>query len=621
MLNHAAEYLEDTLNPIYAPFPKWGDPQWKALPAEAIKHLMEEGNRALEGEWPSVRASLYMDFERTGQRGQYEAAYFNRRNRLYQMMIAECIEAKGRFIPAIIDAVWMICEETSWVIPPHNNLHHEGLTQDLLPDFRVKYPFIDLFSALTAASLTWVYYFLHDRLAQESELIPLRIEKEIKERILAPYLALDDMYWMGLNHDHPVNNWNPCINSDVMVCFLIIEKDRKRRIEGLRKVARTTQRFLSFYAEDGGCDEGPGYFKASGAAILDILEIFDEATYGKFYIFNEPLIGNMAEYIHHVHIDGQYYVNFADSPCQIADIPAALLIRAGKSAHRPDLIAFAKKALREGWACKPWEIDIKKNRKHHRHLKDLLTYEPDDGFPIWSPQTSSHYFPGIQVAVGRSAHNLFFAAKGGCNDESHNHNDIGSYILYAKGQPCLIDVGVGDYTKKTFSPQRYEIWSMQSGFHNTAIINDCDQLPGPQYAAHSAAYSSNFDQVNFALNIENAYGPEAQLSSYRRSFTLDQARNVLTIRDVVQFTGIKRQVSLPVMCYNKPLIRIGSIDLGGVTLHFNPHDFTVTCEEIRLDDPDHYPISDWNRPAVYRLLLNRTRCLPCDHWTITYSLD
>ncbi|MCG8499689.1 MAG: heparinase II/III-family protein, partial [Firmicutes bacterium] len=61
---------------------------------------------------------------------------------------------------------------------------------------------------------------------------------------------------------------------------------------------------------------------------------------------------------------------------------------------------------------------------------------------------------------------FFFAAKGGYNDKSHNHNDVGNFVLYYNGYPVFIDVGVGTYTAKTFSNKRYEIWTMQSEYHN-----------------------------------------------------------------------------------------------------------------------------------------------------------
>jgi hypothetical protein len=77
-----------------------------------------------------------------------------------------------------------------------------------------------------------------------------------------------------------------------------------------------------------------------------------------------------------------------------------------------------------------------------------------------------------------STDGLFVAAKGGHNDESHNHNDIGNYVIYYNGQPVLIDVGRGTYTRKTFSSRRYDIWYNCSDYHNVPTINGVTQPAG-----------------------------------------------------------------------------------------------------------------------------------------------
>ncbi len=88
-----------------------------------------------------------------------------------------------------------------------------------------------------------------------------------------------------------------------------------------------------------------------------------------------------------------------------------------------------------------------------------------------------------------SARGLTVAAKGGHNDESHNHNDVGEFVVYCDGKPLLIDAGVETYSRKTFSPQRYEIWTMQSAYHNLPTIDGVQQAPGAAFAARDVTYS------------------------------------------------------------------------------------------------------------------------------------
>ena len=90
----------------------------------------------------------------------------------------------------------------------------------------------------------------------------------------------------------------------------------------------------------------------------------------------------------------------------------------------------------------------------------------------WYPETEFCYVRNKKA---------FFAAKGGYNDESHNHNDAGSFSLWVNNMPVIIDAGVGTYTRQTFSSERYTIWTMQSNYHNLPMINGVPQKYGRQY--------------------------------------------------------------------------------------------------------------------------------------------
>ena len=82
-----------------------------------------------------------------------------------------------------------------------------------------------------------------------------------------------------------------------------------------------------------------------------------------------------------------------------------------------------------------------------------------------------------------SAAGLTLAVKGGHNGEHHNHNDVGSFVVASDGVPVIVDAGRPTYTAQTFGPDRYAIWTMQSGWHNVPVIGGREQLPGAAHAA------------------------------------------------------------------------------------------------------------------------------------------
>ena len=123
----------------------------------------------------------------------------------------------------------------------------------------------------------------------------------------------------------------------------------------------------------------------------------------------------------------------------------------------------------------------------------------------YQPLPRDTWLSEIQVMTARdkagSADGFYVAAKGGHNLESHNHNDVGHFIVYIDGEPVIIDAGVGPYTGKTFSSQRYEIWTMQSAYHSLPTINGVMQSPGAEFAAREASCEAADGRTIFAIDI------------------------------------------------------------------------------------------------------------------------
>ncbi|MGO4274193.1 heparinase, partial [Paenibacillus sp. TAF58] len=152
----------------------------------------------------------------------YEGLFFRRRGVLGTLVIAECLEGKGRFLDDIINGIWILCEKSTWCLPAH--LYLSG-NEEQLPDSSA--PLIDLFAADTSWLLSWVHYLLKEKLDFASPQITKRIRKEIDQRILTPYLERNDFWWMGFG-EREVNNWNPWCNSNILISVLLIEENHER---------------------------------------------------------------------------------------------------------------------------------------------------------------------------------------------------------------------------------------------------------------------------------------------------------------------------------------------------------------------------------------------------------
>ena len=155
------------------PFPKAGErAAWERLPEDVLQKLLTDGETCAETEIPALPASLYLEYQREGNRSRYQDAWFARRRLLNELALAECVEGKGRFLDPLANVAWAICEESSWVFPAHIRRQKAGTG---LPD--TTEPVVALFSAETASSLAWVVYLLEEQLNQVSPQVCKRIRK------------------------------------------------------------------------------------------------------------------------------------------------------------------------------------------------------------------------------------------------------------------------------------------------------------------------------------------------------------------------------------------------------------------------------------------------------------
>jgi len=511
--------------------------QWKHFPTASDRAVwdkvtpplrarcMNDGEAALGQPWPVLPAVLYLDYKRTGTRARYEKHNRERRQRLKNLVVAECLENKGRFLDDIANGIWAICEESSWCWPAHISVQKAGVD---LPD--TSEPIVDLFAADTGSLIAWTWYLLNPCLDKVSPLIRQRAAREVEARILVPFEKRTDLWWMGLDPkmQRPMNNWNPWINSNCLTCVLLMASEPKRSML-VHKALRILDRFLDSYSSDGGCDEGPGYWNHAGGSMFENLELLHSASAGRIDFFSMPLVGEIGRYIYRAHIDKDWYTNFADASAR-AGVQGDLIHRYGArikdpamQAHGAYVVSLDEKPLDSAAGCIDRQVSAIFNWDRLHMTPPRAPYARD----VFLQQ--SHFFVARRKAG--SSEGFYIAAQGGHNNESHNHNDVGNFIVCLDGRPLLIDIGVETYTAKTFSSRRYEIWTMQSAWHNCPTVNGVMQNAGRRFEATAVSASADDAKAAFSLNLERAYPAEAGIRSWKRTLSLDRTRDAVTLED------------------------------------------------------------------------------------------
>lgn len=562
---------------------------WENLPENVKELLIKEGEKYISFRFPSILATEFMAFCRTGNRVNYEDKLFERMIILDTLVLAECVEYKGRFLDDIINAVFLICEETAWQLPAHNT-YIQDTPQHLLPD--ITNPVVDLFAAEAGAVLAVTEYVLRDAFAAVSPAISIAVNHNLEVRIFRPYLE-NYFWWMGNGTSH-VNNWTPWCTQNVLLAAFTRESLLPDHEAIFQKACQSLDYFLDEYGEDGCCDEGAQYYRHAGLTLFNCLEVLNGITANAFSsIYQEKKIYNIAAYILNVHIAGPYYVNFADcspvaGPCNAREYLF------GKRTYNPELMTFAAQDYRA-------DRDFLLSQEHNLfyRLQTIFTYEEIAAFgnegPVPHPDL---FYKSAGLFLARDGR-FCLAVKAGDNGDSHNHNDTGSFTIYKDGRPMFIDAGVESYTAKTFSPDRYEIWTMQSAYHNLPTFGATMQKDGEDYGARNVSCDFTQTRCSITMDLSPAYPDCPELASYTRYALLEKGKSV-TISDTWKSTlpsGIlnpeHQPVILSLMTYEKPVLREDSIaanhcctleigDLGPCHIFGISH---IETEEIPITDP------------------------------------
>ena len=350
------------------------------------------------------------------------------------------------------------------------------------------------------------------------------------------------------------------------------------------------QRYYDSLPADGGCDEGSGYWTKAGAKLFEFCDQLYLATDGKINFFHDAKLREIMLYETRVYIDKLYFVNFADGTGRfynaLLDYPLyGYGLRAGEEA-----CCRLAKALK---ACRTEQFSphVYPRGISAKNLIFSLVYaEEIDGCGEFQPQPFS-LLPDTQAAFLRKG-GWYLAAKGGHNHEVHNHNDVGSFLVYEDGGPVLIDPGCGTYTRQTFGTERYTIWTMCSDWHNLPLVNGQTQPDGRLYAANSFDADQNGVQISF----QDAYPAEAGLLRLTRRLTVTE--EAISIEDAYLFNTDSNTVTACFITLLEPKVTEQGVELGGKYLLETPLPCTV---EYKSFEGDKKLIDNWMTEGVYRL--------------------
>ena len=466
----------------------------------AIRREVREEAARHDGEpVPPLTWSLFRRWRVDGDRQAYEAAYFRRRKRLTAHALRCLIWPEdARFLDALCETVWAVCDEFTWCLPAHFPWPEEekaaGTDKEAGDRPETGHRFsslhVDLFAAETAFALAEILRLTGDRLPR---LLRDRIRYETFRRVLFPFLHGGPFDWETARH-----NWSAVCAGAVGAAALYLMEDADELAKLLERVLRALDCFLDGYGGDGVCLEGYGYWVYGFGFFVYFADLLYRRTEGGLDLLAPDKVRNIAAFQQHAFLSGTHTVCFSDA---LPQTPVFLGLAHYLHRRFPEA-AVPEAALRAPLAadhCGRWAPA----------LRNVIWYDPALQGAPWP--TEAVYFPDAQWLVCRRADEIgtfAFAAKAGHNAEPHNHNDIGSFLLHADGETFLADLGCGLYSAAYFGPERYTFLCNGSHGHSVPIIGGRTQRAGAGARARVRSARTGGFNAELVLEAASAYRAE-----------------------------------------------------------------------------------------------------------------
>jgi hypothetical protein len=526
---------------------KWEDIKTSHCYQEMLAEIRDEAEKYLRQPLRALPYSLFKLFSETGSRKEYEYEYFEHRARLNTFAILSLLDGAPRYLEALEDTIWAICDEYTWSLPAHLNDSRttkinsnfaflnskENLKIKLLEDEQT----LDLFASETGFALAEILSLLEDKI---SPLVVYRGRNEVFHRIIQPYSDLNSSFWW----ETATMNWAAvCAGSIGAAAMYLVENDNSLALI-LQRVLATMSYFLDGFGDDGACVEGIGYWTYGFGFFTYFAALLKQRTGGKIDLLQDEKVKRIALFQQKCYLTENYVISFSDASLT--------------ENYPPGLTCYLKSIFDEvSIPERKYQARVKDDSCHRwaPAVRDFIWNKPNDESDLAAEST--FYLKNAQWLVSKKykdGEHICFAAKGGHNDEPHNHNDVGSFLFHVNGESLLADLGIGEYTRQYFGAERYEFLCTSSRGHSVPIIEGQYQRPGPEYAARMRDFQTTAEEDKLVMDIAKAYG-DPNLKSLQRKFVFKKNNSIhLILKDEYEFERIPAVLTERFVTFYQPQI-------------------------------------------------------------------
>lgn len=485
---------------------------WEALGAnEAYRTLMlERAGRFMNEPLPEVSLAAYAASGVSGDRA-VDKNVDRRRFRLATFVLAEGMENKGRFLPAIDKEILAICAEPGWILSGHVKFSHRN----------------DLGTAMTAWNLATAVTMLGNRLPEPTR---KSVHDEVMKRAVQPFL--DELHGKATPPEFwrvDPNNWNAVVHGGITGAALALADSVQDRAEIVAAAEKETLAYIQGFPADGYSGEGMGYWKYGFGHYVMLSETVLAATHGKVNLYAKDSIRLVAQFPRRFEIVPGVYPAYSDS--LFLEEPSPWLFHIVE--RRYGLGDRYPRAGLDGM----FSGFLYAHGINMAFDSSAAPLAMAGAAPAKGPQLRD-WFEQSQVLVTRMPEGqdgLNASIKGGNNGTSHCHLDLGSYVVVLGKQPILIDPGSPVYNATTMGPNAWGYQVKNSYGHSVPKVAGQLQKPGAAYQAAVVSTRFSADTDTLTLDLKKGYEVPSLLDLTRTYAYSRAGRGSLTVSDRAAF--------------------------------------------------------------------------------------
>ena len=466
---------------------------WESKASE-LQGSIAAAEQILATPLPPFDENAYLQFTKNGNRQPMERNLHSRMDQLVPLVLAECVEYKGRFLPRIAEVMDSLVAMPSWTLSAHD--------PQLLNLRGIRY-YVDLNAADMGDNLAEAMYLLGDKIpAATRERVTAGMEKHIfgpmRQSFIhgSPAADHNGNWWLYADM-----NWNAvCVKGTTGAALAMLPGVEDRALF-VAAAEHYIQHYDAGFQPDGYDTEGLGYWNYGFSHFIELRENLFRATKGKIDLLASPKMQKVA----------LFGIEFPMMPGNAAAFgDAGTMPRADRH-----LIAMIDHIFQIPPTEPP--LPVRSSGVQHAGLTSLaldLFRVPGDELPT-PPELSRHdlqtYYADSGILVSRPAPGQDFAVtiKAGGNT-THSHNDIGSFVIGLDGvQPVGDPGGPGFYTGATFGPHRLDSKLLNSFGHPVPEIGGQLQLDATTVHVSVVAHSLSKAEDSIAIDMTNAYSVPA----------------------------------------------------------------------------------------------------------------